>query len=85
MPVYRIHCLGTEVPDETFEATDDAEALALAQLRLVPLDCELWCGARFVAALPKDGGRPILASLPVDPSPVAASLPRIAQRRTMGR
>jgi hypothetical protein len=59
-PIYRIHCFDSDVPDETFVAADDGEALALVRLRLVRMDCELWCGSRLVATLPKEGGAPRL-------------------------
>jgi hypothetical protein len=57
---YRIHCFDGDIPDETFVAADDGEALALVRLRLVRVDCELWCGSRLVATLPKKGGAPLL-------------------------
>lgn len=42
-----------------FEADDDAEALALLALRRERADCDMWCGDRFVATIPK-GANPSL-------------------------
>ena len=64
MARYRIHCLDGDEADETFEAVEDMEALELARLRLVPVDCELSCGPRLVAILqnlPKHSGPSRLA------------------------
>ena len=58
MPGYRIDCFDGDNRDENFDAADDAEALELVRLRLVPFDCQLWCGARLVATLPKQNGAP---------------------------
>lgn len=34
-----------------FEADDDAEALALLALRHEQVECDMWCGDRFVATI----------------------------------
>ncbi|KRB79349.1 hypothetical protein ASE00_19760 [Sphingomonas sp. Root710] len=44
-----------------FEADDDAEALALLALRREQVDCDMWCGDRFVATIPK-GTNPSLVT-----------------------
>ncbi|MET0372620.1 MAG: hypothetical protein ABW128_00015 [Rhizorhabdus sp.] len=41
-----------------FEAEDDAEAIALLALRRERVECDLWCGSRLVATIPK-GGNPV--------------------------
>jgi hypothetical protein len=54
---YRLHCIAGGTIRETthFQASDDAEALALVGLRGETTDCELWCGERRVAVIPTGG------------------------------
>lgn len=55
MPAYQLLCFerGRVVERLVFDAEDDAEALALFVLRNEQTDCELWCGDRLVARIPK--------------------------------
>lgn len=72
MATYWVFCLdGPRVIHHLdFEADDDAEAVELAIIRGEDCDCEIWCGDRKVAAMAKDGGRPVLEN--------AAGSPRLA-------
>jgi hypothetical protein len=57
VPIYHFHSVAGElpvVPDIDLEAADDAEAIELVRLGCEPADCELWCGSRKVAVIPKD-------------------------------
>jgi len=55
MARYFIFCMdGETILDQfDFEADDDAEALALLRLRREKVECDLWCGDRLVATIPK--------------------------------
>ncbi len=58
MAGYRIYAM---TPDghirsaADIEAENDGEAIQLARLRLERADIELWCGARRIARLPREG------------------------------
>ena len=61
MATYRVVCIeqGRTIEQSSFVAEDDAEALALFSLRHEVTDCEIWCGERLVARLPR-GELPVL-------------------------
>jgi|GEM_PF-6408546 len=56
MANYRVLCLerGRVAERSDYIAEDDGEALALFVLRRETADCELWCGERLVAAIPRE-------------------------------
>ena len=55
MARYFVFCMDGERILERFdfEAEDDAEAVALLALRRERAECDLWCGDRLVAIIPK--------------------------------
>jgi hypothetical protein len=62
MHAYRLYCLGRDgriTHRHDFEAADDNAATAVAGDLHSASDCELWSGARWVAALPAGRGAPL--------------------------
>ena len=59
MPSYRLYTIDrasecfTDRAD--FDAGNDEEAVDLARIRIEHCDLEIWCDARKVARVPKDG------------------------------
>ena len=64
MAIYRLLSIANQrVFDRVeYQAEDDTEALALFAIRGETTDCELWCGERRVATIPR-GADPILVDL----------------------
>ena len=56
MAYYRLYMLGSDsgrfIGFEEFEATDDVEAVHLAERHAGPKPLELWCGKRKVKNIP---------------------------------